>query len=156
MGTPRRQACAKLEPRTGRLGLRHFYCHDTNRLRRQVQRAGLDSDYGRKLGTYPLSATFEEISASATITVPFGNPTSIVIEEPAELSVSLPPYPMIAAAMYSHGGVESGRNIADRVTWSIDDPSIASIGADGVVRASSPAPPWSAQPTPASPSLRSR
>jgi hypothetical protein len=87
-----------------------------------------------RVGSFPISASFEEVSGSSTITVPFGHPDSFLIQEASELPVGIP-YPVVAYAYYR--GL-SGLDVSALVTWSVDDPSVATIAAGGLVHALKP------------------
>lgn len=81
------------------------------------------------VGTFHISATLGEISASALVTVPFGNPDSIAIQEPPSLPVGFTSYPVFAAAFYG----DTSLDVTSLLTWSIDDPTIATMGAGGLL-----------------------
>jgi len=81
-----------------------------------------------RVGTFRISATFEGVTASAAVTVPFGTPSSITLQEPPELPVGVT-YPVVALALYGYLNLD----VTSLVTWSVDDPTIMTVGANGVV-----------------------
>ena len=83
-----------------------------------------------KVGTFRISASFEGTVASASVAVRFGTPNSIELQEAPMLPVGVS-YPVVAYAFYAN---EYGLNVTDLVTWSVDDPTILSMGAGGEIR----------------------
>ena len=81
-----------------------------------------------RVGTFHISASFEGVTTSAAVTVPFGTADSIEIQEAPELAVGIS-FPVVANAFYSDYGLD----VTSLVTWSVEDPTIMTVGTDGVV-----------------------
>lgn len=88
-----------------------------------------------KIGTTTISAEFDGLPVSTTLTVTEAVPVSIAVKSATSSQLTLSIQTFTATGTYSDG---SSREISANVSWSSSIPVVASIAADGTVKTLTP------------------